>query len=265
VGDGLVATISSGTEPVRTRELRDQGATCAALEHATALSLSLLLDAEARERTQRDAERHQPTPIASRDAEPAPALSASGAQPDAGDDELLSPGLPARAPLRAQLSLGAGISLGLSRSLAPAFVAELGLGTGRARAAVTACFVPPQTHALGPGTIDETLWAGALRACFAPWLGSGLRLDACSGLHAGALHAAADGFTRDAAATKLWLALPVELALSSTWLPAGWELTTALLWPLRREDFAIEGAGVAYASPNVAGLLSVRGYLAWEW
>jgi hypothetical protein len=158
-----------------------------------------------------------------------------------------------------------GAAAGVSRALAPALVAEVGLGSERLRAALAAWLVPPQTHALGPGTVEETLWAGALRACFAPSSSASLRFDACSGLYAGALHAEADGFTRNAAATRLWLALPIEVAASSSWLPAGWEVSAALLWPLQHDDFAIEGAGVAYASPKIAGLLSVRGYLAQSW
>ena len=262
--DGFVATIASGSDPARTRELRDHGATCAALEHATAISLALLLDSDARERTRRDAERSPPDPFpATPAAEPARPAGTQFAE-DTESADVDDP-MRARTALRAQLSLGVGGAVGVLRPVAPAFVAELGLGVGRWRGALSGLFVPAQTHVLAPGSVDESLWAGAARACVAPWQGSSLRLDACSGLYAGALHAEAEGFTRNDGATRLWLALPIELALSSTWLPAGWELAAALLWPLKRDDFAIDDLGVAYASPKVAGMVTVRGYLAWEW
>ncbi|HMI93074.1 MAG TPA: hypothetical protein VK509_17005 [Polyangiales bacterium] len=269
--DGFTATIAAGADPARTRELRDQGATCAALEHATALSLALLLDSDARESTQRAAERERaaqapPPAIKPRAAIARPAGTQLDPAPDPGDGEADAvDAAQRRMALRAQLSLGLGGAFGVLRPLAPAFSLELGLGAGRLRGALSGLFVPTQTHEFGAGSVAETLWAGAARACVAPWLGSSLRLDGCSGLYAGALHARAEGFTRNDGATRLWLALPIELALSSTWLPAGWELSAALLWPLQRDDFSIAGAGTAYPSPKLAALVTLRGYLAWSW
>jgi hypothetical protein len=249
----FVATIRTGSDPARARVLRDRGQVCAALERATAVTLALLLDSDARASTPRQAPASE-----SQSARPAraiarPAATAVGAV--AGE----------RAPLRASVAVGAGGAIGVLRPIAPAFVAEVGLASGRLRAGLAGVFAPAQTHELAPGRVRETLWAGALRGCFAPWLAAHVRLDACSGLYAGSLHAEAHGFSDDAAASRLWLALPLELVLSSTWLPLGWELDASLLWPLRRDDFAVQGAGTAYVSPKLAGLLSIRGYAAWEW
>jgi hypothetical protein len=272
--DGLVATIASGSDPARTRVLRDPGAsaTCAALEHATALSLALMLDSDARASTQRDVERDPARPAAPVTPPPPAAVARSvGTQSDADTARADSASSDrgdrphARTAWRAQLALGVGAAFGVVRPLAPAFAVELGIAAGRVRGSLAGSFVPAQAHALGPGSVAETLWAASGRGCFAPWLGSSLRLDGCSGLYAGALHARAEGFTRNDDATRLWLALPIELALSSTWLPAGWELSAALLWPLQREDFAIDDLGTAYASPKLAAMITARGYLAWEW
>ena len=269
---GFVASVAPRADPARARVLRDRGQTCIALERAAAVTLSLLLDSDARDGTHppraattallaSPAVTSQPSGVLARPAGTAVVADRHGES----ERESERASEPAHSPPRVQLAIGAGALAGVLRPFAPALHAELGLAAGRMRAGLAGLFAPEQGHALGPGEVRERLIAGAARGCFAPWLDAALRLDACTGLYAGALHARADGFSRDQSASRLWLALPIGLTLSSTSLPFGWELDAALLWPLRRDDFAVEPLGTAYASPKLAGLLTVRGYAAWEW
>jgi hypothetical protein len=128
-----------------------------------------------------------------------------------------------------------------------------------------ALFAWPQTTSLAPGVVHESLLSGFARVCLAPWHRAALRLDACSGLFAGAITAEAEGYTLSERQTRTWIALPLEAALSGRAAPIGWEVSIAALVPLKRSDFTVDGVGTAYASPPVGGMLSLRmiGILPW--
>jgi hypothetical protein len=230
------------------RVLRDRGGTCASLEQATALTLALLLDSDASALPPEE------------EAATAPKLEAPKRQPVE----------PARAEPPAKhtnvrLTLGAGGAalLGVLNPIAPAVLAEAGIGVARFRTNIGVLWVPEQTLELAPGSVNETLLSGVARMCLAPWQGQGLRFDVCSGVHAGLLKVHAAGYTRDGAASKAWLAVPLELALSTSAAPMGVELGVSALVPLRRNDFAIDNLGVAYESWPVGMLLSLRAMGSW--
>jgi hypothetical protein len=230
------------------RVLRDRGGTCASLEQATALTLALLLDSDASALPPEE------------EAATAPKLEAPKRQPVE----------PARAEPPAKhtnvrLTLGAGGAalLGVLNPIAPAVLAEAGIGVARFRTNIGVLWVPEQTLELAPGSVNETLLSGVARMCLAPWQGQGLRFDVCSGVHAGLLKVHAAGYTRDGAASKAWLAVPLELALSTSAAPMGVELGVSALVPLRRNDFAIDNLGVAYESWPVGMLLSMRAMGSW--
>lgn len=230
------------------RVLRDRGPTCASLEQATALTLALLLDSDASELA-----------LEEPDAEPPPAAPLPQA------DALAAAG-PARGRSEINLMLaagGAGLS-GVLSPIAPALLGELGIGVERLRAHVGALWVPEQTLDVAPGTLNETLLSGVARLCLAPWQGARLRLDLCSGLYAGLLQVRANGYTRNDAANKAWLAVPLELSLLTTASPIGVELGASALLPLRRNDFAIDHLGIAYESWPVGLLVSLRAVGSWQ-
>jgi hypothetical protein len=164
-----------------------------------------------------------------------------------------------------QLTLAAGGAgvVGVLRPIAPAFLLDAGLRLMRMRASAGVLWAPAFARDFPPGSVRASLLSGFARACFASVLGSALRFDLCSGFYAGALHARAEGFTRNASATQPWLAVPVELSLASTPAPAGWELGASALLPLRRQDFSIDNLGVAYESWPVGLLISLRGVGLW--
>ena len=226
------------------RELRDRGATCASLEQATALTLALLLDSDLHEPA---SEQDEPKPIELSPAHEMPVVD-------------ITPPEPERQHARVSLTLslgGAGV-LGVVQPVVPAAVAELGIGVNRFRTSLGVLWMPTQTYELGPGNLHERLLSGVARTCFAAARGSVAHLDLCSGIYAGLLHVQATGYTRNASADQAWLAVPVELAVSTTSTPVSVEAGVSALFPVRRNDFAIDNLGTAYESWPVGMMLSLR-------
>ncbi|XXY18807.1 hypothetical protein WME88_04035 [Sorangium sp. So ce216] len=282
--DGLRASIRSGGDA---RELRDRSGSrsCAALEQATAVTLALLLDSDAREPSLQEPEadaRGEPSPAA---GAPAPAAGAPAPAPGAPAPSPAAPaetpparpeptgagggeqedGAPSRGRGATRLTLAAGAAglFGVVRPFAPVLSGELGIGGARFRATVGALWLVPQTLEHGPGELREALLGGSVRGCFAAAGSGALRFDVCSGLHAGRLKVVASGYTRNGVAEKAWLAVPLELSLASLAGPFGFDVGVAALLPLRRNDFSVDGVGVAYSSLPVGALVSVRGVSVW--
>ena len=247
---GLHAVISS-SESAGERLLDDAALQCSALAQATAVSLALLFDADARARG--TARLSAVTPAATPAATPSvtPASTAPQASAAAyGQPDLSAP--------RASIALAGGALLGVTRPLAAAFGLELGLDKGRFGLRVAAHYAVPQDLDFASGEVREALLAGSLEGCFAAWSSAGLRLEGCAGGILGALRAEAEGYAEDRRRTRLWSALAFDARFGLVPDPLGASLVLALLVPLRRQDFAIDGAGVAYASEPLAVLLSLR-------
>ncbi|WP_437335859.1 hypothetical protein [Sorangium sp. So ce394] len=281
--DGFRAAIRSESGA---RELRDRGGSCAALEQATAVTLALLLDSDAREPSLREPDADGggdpgPAPGASAPAPGAPAAAAGAPAPASAAPAVTPPPArpeptpadrgergaeatsPERGATRLTLAAGAAGLFGVVRPFAPALSAEAGIGGARWRATMGALWLVPQTLRHGPGELRETLLGGAARACLTAAGSAALRFDVCSGVHAGRLQAAASGYTRNDVAEKAWLAVPLELSLSRLSGPLGFDIGAAALLPLRRNDFSVDGVGVAYSSPPVGALVSLRGVGVW--
>jgi hypothetical protein len=116
----------------------------------------------------------------------------------------------------------------------------------------------PQTLDLGPGTVNERLVSGLVRTCFAPYRQEWARFDICTGAFVGLVTGEAQGFTHNEDHTRPWVAVPLELVFAGWSAPVGWELAAAGLLPVRRQDFTVDGLGVAYKSPPVGGMVSLR-------
>ncbi|WP_437531522.1 hypothetical protein WME79_02795 [Sorangium sp. So ce726] len=265
--DGFRASIRSGTGA---RELRDRSRGCSGLEQATAVTLALLLDSDAREPSSRAPEADvgagaSPAPEA---AAPAPEAAAAAisrprpAGPGGGERENEAPSA-GRTPTRLTLAVGAIGLFGVVRPFAPALSAEVGIGGARLRATMGALWLVPQTLEHGPGELRETMLGGVGRACMAAAGSEALRFDVCSGIHAGWQKAVASGYTRNDVAEKMWLAVPLELSLASLTGPIGLDVSASALLPLRRSDFSVDGVGVAYSSLPIGALVSVRGLGIW--
>jgi hypothetical protein len=266
-GDGFAAQIRARAGGAR-RELRDRGQTCAALEQAAAVTLALLLDVGARESSRSRLAVPTRRPIAApRDAAAAADVgAASSVTPRARDDAASDArdGATHGTRVSATLLLGGAGLIGVVRPLAPALIGELGVEVGRVRVSAGLLLVPRQQLAHGPGTVRASLLGGVARGCFVAARGPALRLQLCSGVHAGVLDARAESYTRNDGVTKPWLALPFEVALGSAAASVGWELGATALAPLLRHDFTIDGVGVAYESLPVGVLLALRGVGVWS-
>jgi hypothetical protein len=235
--EGLFAVISTGPAGTLVRTLEHRGPTCAPLANATAVTLALLFDSDV---------------IVKNGPEPVPATA-----PIAIADTSPPPERP-RARHYATLAIGASALAGVLRPVSPGVAAEAGVGGTRWRVNLGALFAIPQQIELGPGTVEERLVSGVARACFAPVRSGPLRIDACSGLWVGLVTAEGRSFTTNERHARPWVAVPLELALAWWTAPIGWEITATGLATVRRQDFAIDGLGVAYRSPPVGGMLSIR-------
>jgi hypothetical protein len=174
---------------------------------------------------------------------------------------------PERARPRRDAVLAFGVAglAGVLRAVSPAASAEAGIAGPRWRMSLGALWALPQAIQLGPGTVHEQLWGGFARTCFAPLRYRSLRFDVCTGAAVGLVTAEAEGYTRNERRTRQWAAVPFELALAGWSSPVGWEISLGGLAVVRRQDFSIEGLGVAYESPQIGGTLTLRvvGLLPW--
>jgi len=237
--DGFSATIRTHTSMGSVRTLEHSGANCAALGHAVALTLALLLDSDLEPKKKVDPPPPPPPPIVVATAAP----RSPSAPPPSRD---------------ATFSLAAAALAGVLRPVSPALSADVGMSFAPLRVSAGALWGWPQTLAFGPGTVHQRLLGGFARVCVPAWQRGSLRLDACSGALAGAITAEAEGYTQNEQRTRSWIAVPLEAALAGWTSPVGWELSLAGLLPLRRPDYTIEGLGTVYRSPPVGAMLSVR-------
>ncbi|HEX3774888.1 MAG TPA: hypothetical protein VHV51_10520 [Polyangiaceae bacterium] len=242
--DAFSAVIRSGANAESQRVLEDRGPSCAALAQATAVTLALLLDSEA------DSASEPPKAEAAEPAAPKP--PAELANPILIDVRERGP------RVDGTVSLGvAGLAFVL-RPISPAFNAELGLRVARFRAGIGVLWNPPQTLALAPGDVRESLLVGTARSCFALARAEAFRFELCSGLFAGVTTAEGQGFTRNERRVRSWLAIPLELSLAEISSPIGWELGVSALGSLAHRDFSIDNLGPAYQSPRVGAMISLR-------
>jgi hypothetical protein len=254
---GIHAEITS-VRSAGARVLDDGAPDCTALAEATAVSLALLFDADERARQDAAVAEARAAPVQAPVAD-APRDAAGPSAGGADDVELAPPEDADRGTaLRAGAALGGGLLVGVTAPSALALALELGLEGEVLGLRLGAHYALPQTIDLAAGDVRESLIAGTLAGCFAAWSASPWRLDGCTGAWLGALHGSAHGFAQDRSRTRLWSAAVLEVRLARAPDPLGAAVVLSLLIPLRRQDFAIAGAGVAYASLPVAALLGVR-------
>jgi hypothetical protein len=245
---GFEVTIASADDASE-RSLDDRGETCTALARATAVTLALLLDVERSapaddppEQSRRDVARVAPVPVP---------------LPDTARDVT-------REPRWVGLELGAAALVGVLRPVAPAASGGIDFGAGAFRAGAGALWAPETELELGVGAVNPSLLGITLEGCYAP-LRSRLRLELCTGLVAALVRGEAHGFTRDSSRTRPWFSVPVGLSFGVAPAPLGLRVGLSLLVPIRRQDFQVDGAGVAYESWPVAALFQMRGAAALPW
>lgn len=238
-----IVNTSDGSE----RRLSDEGSTCTALGRATAVTLALLLDAEpAPPSTEARVPAAVPAP-APASARPAPSAATAGARG------------------AVTLQAGGALLLGVIRPAAPGLIGGAGIETGRFQVGLNALWTPPASTALGPGHVTTAFLGAKLDACLAAFTARELRVGACAGMLAGYVRGEAHGFTRNDASSRPWLGLTLDLTLRAPAAPLGLELGLSALVPVRRQDFQVDGVGIAYQSQPIGGLLWLRGFGAIPW
>jgi hypothetical protein len=230
--DHFVATIGT-RDRSHVRTLESHRPSCAALGDAVAVTLALLYDADLA------APAPAPPPL----PPPVPPTQAAPAE-----SERLRPGLGA----------GAAWVVGVTAPYSFAGQAEVGLYAPRWQAGLGVLWIAPETHRLGPGTVEQQMLGANARLCVAPVAADPVGMDVCSGVLAGAMTGRASGYTRNDTRSRPWVAVPLELVLRSTMQSVNIELGVGALVPIARDDFTVDGVGTAYESSSVAGMASVR-------
>jgi hypothetical protein len=246
-----------GTRDHSERHLSDEGATCAALARATAVTLALLVDAAPSDAAAKPLAEESTRAKAPRMAPP-PAVPPSGAV----QAPLESSALRARA---FTIQAGGALLAGSVRALAFGPTAGVGLRLPSFYVGLNAVWLVPQPTGLGEGHVTTSYVGAAFDACVAARHAAFVRLDVCSGFSAGFVRGEARGYTTNDARSRPWLALPFALALRSESAALGWEVGLAALVPIRRQDFAVDGVGVAYRALPIAGFLWLRGVGSVRW
>ncbi len=244
---GFQASIRSSGGSARV--LDDRGPDCRALEQATAITLALLRDSDGHEASSPP----DKPPIAPGKLTPKPARVSPPVAARVSDGPK-----PASPVVTWLVSAGGAGLFGIVRPVAPALVVEAGASFGRVRAHLGGLGMLPQTLSLGPGSLHASLLSGVARGCVAAARGASIRFDLCSGVYVGRTRTEARGYTRNSSASKMWLTIPIELALVHAARHYWAELGVSALIPLRSADFSVDGLGRAYRSPPIGALLSLR-------
>jgi hypothetical protein len=218
----------------RARRLEDLGPGCGPLGQAAAQVVATMWSSE------RD------------DTSPPPPPPSAPSPPRSSE---VSPANPSR-KVRGVFGAGAALAVGILRPAAPAFLGDAALELAHASLALGALWIPAQTIAVAPGSIDVQLLAATLRGC--AFSGGDTQLGVCAKVLAGAVRAEASGYSTDTRRARPWLAIEPEVYVDHRVF--GWFRGRAALGavvPLRAEAFSVTGAGAAYGTPSVGGLASL--------
>jgi hypothetical protein len=239
--NGYRADVVDETSP-RIRSLADRGPGCAPLGQAVAVVLATMWRSEQEGRDE-SPKVSEPT---SAPSPPAPTVPVETSRPTSRP-----------ASTRWILGAGAGLAASIVRPVAPSFLTDIALERTSLSLALGAFWIPPQRLALGPGSVDVQLLAGAARGCV--FGGHGLLLGACARLFAGALQAGGSGYDLNARETRPWLAAALEIFAAGPLPLASLRGRASLgaIAPLHAEAFSVTGAGTAYDTPAFGGLFTL--------
>jgi hypothetical protein len=218
----------------RTRHLEDVGPECAPLGRAVALALATMWGTE----------QESPAPA------PAPPPRVAVAVPAP------APAPPRAATPRWLLSAGAGLALGIVRSVAPALVADSAFEHPHFSWALGGLWIPAQSLALAPGSIDVQLLAASVRGC--AWVLEPTHVGLCARVLGGELLAQSRGYDSDGQQSRPWLAVGLEAFLQGPlWPHFRYRAAADALAPLRAQSFSIQNLGTAYTPPPIGALFTL--------
>jgi hypothetical protein len=158
------------------------------------------------------------------------------------------------------LAAEGGIAWEIMERGAPFLAVSGALQQSGLRASLGGLWVPSQSLEFGPGEVELEFVGASTRLCFRFVRTRAADFWSCSGMVAGVLSARATGYTENAQQARPWLALPLELSVSSSTepddaLPFGWRAGATLLVPARRHTFSVQGLGRAVEPAPIAGLI----------
>jgi hypothetical protein len=245
--DGYTALVRSlGPKPGE-RELRDRGASCAALAEAASVAIALLLDKELAEPSTEPAPSPAPAPAPA--APPIPIAS----KPMAAEGAASSAPSQRHFELRPSFELGASTGLGS----APAAIGTLGLGVRLERALTLDLLVAAESARsteFAAGSVRTSLLLVALRGCYR-W-GNTVAVGPCLTLARGWLTGEGVGYAAAQSAELRWLGAGAGVvAEGPVWGRLSWLVTGTLWLPLQRSSFSLENGGTAWESSRLAGTL----------
>lgn len=243
--DGYTALVRSlGPKPGE-RELRDRGASCAALAEAASVAIALLLDKELAEPPTEPA----PSPATA----PAAPTTPIASKPMAAEGA--APSLPSQRHFELRPSFELGASTGLGS--APAAMGTLGLGVRLERALTLDLLVAAESTRsteFAAGSVRTSLLLVALRGCYR-W-GNTVAVGPCLTLARGWLTGEGVGYAAAQSAELRWLGAGAGVvAEGPVWGRLSWLVTGTLWLPLQRSSFSLENGGTAWESSRLAGTL----------
>jgi len=217
----------------RTRHLEDVGPECAPLGRAVVLALATMWGTE-----------QESPPSAPPAPPPLPRVVPAAPLP------------PPRTAPPWLLSAGAGLALGIVRSVAPAVVADSAFEHPHFSWALGGLWIPAQSLALAPGSIDVQLLAASIRGC--AWVLEPTHVGLCARVLGGELLAQSTGYDSDGQQSRPWLALGLEAFLQGPlWPHFRYRAAAAALVPLRQQSFSIQNLGTAYTPPPIGALFTL--------
>jgi hypothetical protein len=232
-GDRYLAALRLRGAKRGERLLDDRGSTCSALAEATSVTLALLLD--------RDLERPPETAAPREPAAPA-------TQTDRGLGTM------------GRLSVLAGPAIGFVPLTSLGVGAAVELQQGPVSVGIAGRHVVAQSTPFGPGSVRVALTMADARICgWLPLSGPALRTALCAHGAGGRLAGEGAGYDTSSDATLLWLAAGAGAGLGGTlgtrW---HWGLGTSIFFPLRKQTFSVQNAGVAYETGRVGAAIDLE-------
>lgn len=224
------------------RSLVDDTSSCEGLAEATLLAVRLTLDVPP--------SASQPAPVT------APVTVAAPAPPSPPDEAPRAPAPARRAWLGAEIIAGATLAVGIGSPVAPGFRggAATTLDTGRWSIGITGVLLPSQTRDVGSGTVDVSVAGGGLEACGRARVGRPFLLSLCSRAEVLRLSGSARGFARaEEHARPMFTGTLLGRGQARVAGPVAAFIELGAVIPVVRERFAIDGVGVVYEPPFVAG------------
>lgn len=236
--DGYTAIVLAAG---RSRQIADPGPTCENLSDALALTLAILVDA--------DAPPPSPPPPPPPSPPVVPPLQPIVLPPVRPPTKVVGP--------RLFLSPFVAVAGGLSGPLVPAVVLVNDLrviGPFSVLAGFT--WTPPQTYALAPGQVEVQLMYGQIAPCWSDWQVLGrARLGGCAQLNIGGIRGKATGYPDNREVTKPWASFGLTGLLDVRIVgPLFWSARLTGLITATQEAFRIEGSGVAF-DPAPVGIV----------